>query len=97
MYFGYAMDELTFAKRHSMSDANKKKITNYLANGLYFDRLTPLPKGCAGFKVRSLAMIEFKNYIKPYIEDIDDYKANKVTRNNLKDIMADMTLGQGLQ
>ena len=72
MYFGYAMDELTFAKRHTMSEANKKKITNYLAYGRYFDRLTALPKGCTGCKTRSLAIIEFRHYIKPYIEDIDD-------------------------
>ena len=97
MYFGYAMDEPTFAKHHTMSEANQKKINNYLANGRYFDKLTPLPKGCAGSKVRSLAMLEFRNYIKPYIEQIDDYKAEKVKRTTLKDIMADLTIAQGLQ
>jgi hypothetical protein len=35
-------------------------------------------------------MLEFRNYIKAFIEDIDSYKVKTVKRNNLQDIMADV-------
>jgi len=42
-------------------------------------------------------MIEFRNYIKAYIEDIDSYKAKTVKRNNLQDIMADVRFADDLK
>jgi len=42
-------------------------------------------------------MIEFRTYIKAFIEDIDSYKVKTVKRNNLQDIMADVRFAADLK
>ena len=73
-YLGFALEQSTLAKMHSLSDGNRRQIEEYLDHIQAFDgENAQIPKEASGSKHRKMFLATFKNYIRKTVPDFDKF------------------------